>query len=227
MLQKREGTSPKHAAKGSTKKTELKSKETDNLMPMKNQKVIEAFKVPATQGKEMIFGANKKLLVEKTSSEVAVRNGIIALKGFDKPSIKADKPTKSSPQKNLTRESQKDVQEIGRKQNHPNNNNREQKGTRKGRANDPIPNNQPEQVCERSQVNSLTQEDKEIDGNTVQCEKRHTNTHVMNNEKKPWNNVGVQKSYVLSKNGPHEEKHRREHHVFSLHAQPRRQIVNY
>ncbi|KAG5041845.1 hypothetical protein GmHk_05G014716 [Glycine max] len=210
MLQKREGTSPKHAAKGSTKKTELKSKETDNLMPMKNQKVIEAFKVPATQGKEMIFGANKKLLVEKTSSEVAVRNGIIALKGFDKPSIKADKPTKSSPQKNLTRESQKDVQEIGRKQNHPNNNNREQKGTGKGRANDPIPNNQPEQVCERSQVNSLTQEDKEIDGNTVQCEKRHTNTHVMNNEKKPWNNVGVQKSYVLSKNGPHEEKHRRE-----------------
>ena len=42
--------------------------------------MIEAFKVPATQGKEMIFGANKKLLVEKTSSEVAVRNGIIALK---------------------------------------------------------------------------------------------------------------------------------------------------
>ncbi|KAL3002466.1 hypothetical protein AAZX31_08G055800 [Glycine max] len=213
MLVKREGTSPKHTAKGSIKKTELKSKETDNLMPMKNQKVIEAFKVPSTQGEEMIFGANKNLLVEKTSSEVAVRNGIKTLKGFDKPSIKIDKPTKSSPQKNLTRESQKDVQEIGRKQNNPNNNNREQKGTVKGRTNDPIPNNmlsQLEQVRERSQVKSLTQEDKEINGNIVQPEKRHTNTLAMNNEKKPWNNVGVQKSYVLSKNGPHEEKHRRE-----------------
>ena len=69
---------------------------------------------------------------------------------------------------------------------------------------------QLEQVRERSQVKSLTQEYKEINGNIVQPEKRHTNTLAMNNEKKPWNNVGVQKSYVLSKNGPHEEKHRRE-----------------
>ncbi|TKY61114.1 hypothetical protein E2542_SST18219 [Spatholobus suberectus] len=222
MLQKREGISPKHTAKGSTKKTELKSKETDNLMPMKSQRVIEAFKMPATQDEEMIFGANRNLLVEKTSSEVAVQNGkplwrdvdgIKVLKGFDKPSIKMDKHTKSSAQKNLTRERQKDVQEIGRKQDHPNNNNREQKGIVKGRTNDPILNNmlaQLEQVHERSEVKSSIQEDKEINGNIVQPEKRHTNKHIMNNENKSRNNVGVQKSYVLSKNGPHEEKHRRE-----------------
>ncbi|RDX70997.1 hypothetical protein CR513_49699, partial [Mucuna pruriens] len=206
MLQKREGISPKHTVKG-TKKTEVKSKQTDNLMPMRNQKVIEAFKMPATQDEEIIFGANKNLLAEKTSTEVAVQNGkplwrdldgIKVLKGFDKP----------SPQKNLTRESQKDVQLY-----HPNNNIREQKGTVKGRTNHPILNNmlsQLEQVRERSHVKSSIQEDKEINGNIVQPEKRHTNKNIMNNEKKSRNNVGVQKSYVLSKNGPHEEKHHRE-----------------
>lgn len=214
MLHKREGISPKHTAKG-TKNTELKRNETDDSMPMRNQKVIEAFKIPATQDEEMIFGANKNLLVEKTSFEVAVQNGkplwrnldgIKALKGFDKP-------TKGSPQKNLTRESQKDVPEIGRKQDHPNNHNREQKGTVKGRTNDPILNNmlsQLEQVHERSQVKSSIQEDKEINGNMVQPQKKHTNKHIMNNEKKSRNNAGFQKLYVLSQNGPHEEKHGRE-----------------
>ncbi|KAL2342304.1 hypothetical protein Fmac_003589 [Flemingia macrophylla] len=200
-LQKREGISPMHTAKGSTKKIELKSNET-------------AFKMPATQGEEMIFGTNKKLLVEKTSSEVAAQNGkppwrdqdrIKAPKGFDKS-------TKSSPQKNLTRESQKDFQEIGRKQDHLNINDKEQKGTVKSRINDPILNKmlpRLEQVHERSEVKSSIQEDKEINGNIVQPEKRHTNKHIMNNEKKSRNNVGVQKSYVLSKNVPQEEKHLR------------------
>ncbi|KAK7398769.1 hypothetical protein VNO78_09941 [Psophocarpus tetragonolobus] len=207
-LQKREGTSPKHTAKGSTKKTELKSNETDNLMPMKNQKMIESFKLPATQGEEMIFGA----LVEKTSSEADGKplwsnlNGIKALKGFEKPNIKVDKQTKSSAPKNLSRESQKDVREIGRKQDQ---NNREQKG----RTSHPILNNMLsglEQEHERSEVKSLIQEDREVNGNIFQPERRHPNKNIMNNEKKSRNNFGVQKSYVFSKNGPHEEKHRRE-----------------
>ncbi|XP_020215485.1 uncharacterized protein LOC109799363 [Cajanus cajan] len=206
-LQKREGISSKHTAKGGTKKTELKSKEADNLLLMKNQKVIGAFKMPATQGEDMIFGANKNFLVKKTSSGVAAQNdGIKALKGFDKP-------TKSSPQKNLNRESEKDVQEIGRKQDHPTNNNKEQKGTVKGRTNVPILNNmlpQLEQVHERSEVKSSIQEGKEINENIVQPEKRQTNKHIVNNEKKSRNNVGVHKSYVLSKNVPQEEKHSRE-----------------
>ncbi|CAJ1936538.1 unnamed protein product [Sphenostylis stenocarpa] len=222
MLQKREGISPKHTAKGNTKKIELQSKETDNLVPLKNQKVIEAFKTPAIQGEEMISGTNKNLLVEKTSSELSLQNGkppwrdldgTKALKGFDKPSIKVDKQTKSSAEKNLTRESQKDAQEIERKKDHPNNSDREQKGTVKGRTNDPVPNNmlsQMEQVDERSEAKSSIQEDKDVNANILQPEKRHTNKNIMNNERKSRNNVGIPKSHVLSKNGPHEEKHRRE-----------------
>ncbi|KAK7320217.1 hypothetical protein RJT34_04953 [Clitoria ternatea] len=218
MLHKTEGMSPKHIAKGSTNKTELRNKQSENLIPMKNRKVVEAFKISASQGEEKLVGANRNLLIQKTISEVAVQNGkplwrdldgIRALKGFDKPSVKTEKHTKSSPQKNFTRESQKDVQEIGRKQDHPNNNNREQKGTLKGRTNDPILNNmlaQLEQVHERSQVKSSIQEEKETNGNIVQLEKRHTNKHIMYNEKKSRNNVRVQKSYSLSKNVPHEEQ---------------------
>ncbi|XP_027342854.1 uncharacterized protein LOC113855415 isoform X2 [Abrus precatorius] len=208
MLQKTEGISHKHTAKGITKKPELKK---DNTVPLKKQKVVEAFKVPATQGEEVIYGPNKNLFGQKPISEVTVQNGkplwrdldgIKALKGFDKPSIKIDKHTKSSTQKNLNRESQNDVEEKGRKQDHPNNNIREQKGSVKGRTNDLILNNmlaQMEPVHERSEVKYSIQEEKEINGNIVQLEKRHTNKHILNNEKKPRNNVGVQKPNILSK----------------------------
>jgi len=222
MLQKREGISPKHTAKGSTKKTELQSKEIDNLVTMKKQKDIETFKTPATQGEEMISGVNKNLLVEKTSSELSLQNGkpllrdldgIKPLKGFDKPGIKVDKQTKSSAEKNHTREGQKDVQEIVRKKDHPNNSNREQKGTVKGKTDYPVLNNmlsRLEQVKERSEVKFSIQEDKDVNANIVHPEKRHTNKNIMNNEKKSRNNNGIQKTHVLSKNGLHEEKHRRE-----------------
>ncbi|ESW32565.1 hypothetical protein PHAVU_002G333000 [Phaseolus vulgaris] len=221
MLQKREGISTKHTAKGSTKKTELQSKEADNLVPIKKKKDIEAFKTPATQGEVMISGANKILLVEKTSSELSLQNGkpllrdldgMKALKGFDKPSIKVDKQTKSSAEKNFT-SGQKDVQEIVRKKDHPNNNNREQKGTVKGRTDYLVLNNmlsQLEQVKERSEVNSSIQEDKDVNADTVQPEKRRTNKNIMNNEKKSRNSYGIQKTHVHSKNGLHEEKHHRE-----------------
>ncbi|KAK7358090.1 hypothetical protein VNO77_00011 [Canavalia gladiata] len=201
MPQKTERISPKHTAKGSTKKSELKNKQTDNSIPMKNQ----------TQGEEMAVQNGKPLWRNQ--------DGIKAPKVFDKPSIKIDKHTKISAQKNLSRESQKDFQDIGRKEDHRNNNNREQKGNVKGRTNDPILNNmlaQLEQVHERPQVKYSIQEEKEIKGNIVQPGKRHANKHIMNNEKKPRNNVGVQKSYVLSKNGPHEEKHRREQQQLQL-----------
>ncbi|CAL0331140.1 unnamed protein product [Lupinus luteus] len=175
-----------HTAKGSTKKIELKNKRTENLLPVKKQRVVETLKMPATRDQKLMFGADK---------------------GFEKASIKTDNHNHSCSQKNLVRMSQKDVQVNGRKQDYTNN--QEQKGTVKGRTNDPVLNDMLEQVHERPQVKSSLQEEKEINRYTIHPEKRHANLHK--NEKKSWNNLGVQKSYMLSKNGPQEEKHLREH----------------
>ncbi|OIV94164.1 hypothetical protein TanjilG_13781 [Lupinus angustifolius] len=183
-MQKIEGN---HTAKGSTKKTELKNKRTENLLPAKNQRVIEALKMPATRDQKVTFGADK---------------------GIEKASIKMDSHNHSSSQKNLVRMSQKDVQVNGRKQDYTNN--QEQKGTVMGRTNDPVLNDMREQVHERPQVKSSLQDEKEIIRYTIQSEKKHSNLHIIKNEKKSWNNLGVQKSYILSKNGLQEEKHLRE-----------------
>ncbi|KOM43353.1 hypothetical protein LR48_Vigan05g095700 [Vigna angularis] len=215
MLQKREGISPKHTAKGRTKKTELQRKETDNLVPIKEQKDIEAFKTPATKGEEMMSGANTNFLVEKTSSGLSLQNGKPLLRDQDgiKTLKEFDKQTKSSAEKNLTRDGQNYVQGIIKKKDHPNNNNREHKGTIRGRTDYPVLNNmlsQLEQVKERSEVKPSIQPEKVVNANNVQPEKRHTNKNITNNEKKSRNNNGIQKTHVVSKNGLHEEKHRRE-----------------
>ncbi|KAE9613814.1 hypothetical protein Lalb_Chr05g0221391 [Lupinus albus] len=184
-VQKIEGS---HISKGSTKKTEeLKNKQTGSSVPIKNQKDIEALKMPATRDEKLMFGADK---------------------GFEKANIKNGNHSYSSYQKNLIRESQKDVQVNGRKQDYTNN--KEQKGTVKGRTNDLGVNNMLEQVHERSQVKYSFQEEKEINRNTIRPEKTDANKHIMNNEKKSQNNLGVQKPYMLAKNGPQEEKHHRE-----------------
>ncbi|CAL0312330.1 unnamed protein product [Lupinus luteus] len=184
-MQKIEGN---HTAKGSTKKTEeLKNKQTENSIPIKNRKDIEALKMPATRDEKLMFGADK---------------------GFEKASIKNDNHNYSSSQKNLMRESQKDVKVNGRKQDYTNN--KEQKSTVKGGTNDLVLNNMLEQVHERSQVKYSFHEEKDIIRNTIRPEKTDANKHIMNNEKKSRNNLGVQKPYMLSKNGPREEKHHRE-----------------
>ncbi|KAJ1394268.1 DUF3741-associated sequence motif [Sesbania bispinosa] len=219
-----QGMASKHTAKGSTKKNELKNKQTVNLIPMatKNQKMVGvgALKMPESQNEELMFGA----LLQKASYEVVVQNqngkplwrdpdGIKALTSFDKASTKMDRHNTNSAQKNLIRESQNDVQVIGRKQDHPNYSSREQKGTVKVRTNDPLVNNmlaQLEQVHERSELKSSIQVEKEIKGSIIQPEKKHTNKHILNKEKNPRNHFGVQKPYILSKNGPQEEKHHRE-----------------
>ncbi|XP_019458445.1 PREDICTED: uncharacterized protein LOC109358587 isoform X2 [Lupinus angustifolius] len=174
-----------HTAKGSTKKTEeLKNKQTENSVPIKNQKDIEALKMPATRDEKLMFGADK---------------------AFEKASIKNENHNYSSSQKNLIRESQKN----GRKQDYTNKK-EEKGGTVKGITNDLVLNNMLEQVHERSQVKYLFQEEKEINKNTIRPEKTDANKHIMNNEKKSRNNLGVQKPYKLSKNGSQEEKNHRE-----------------
>lgn len=202
------GMRSNHTAKGSTNKTELKNRQTENSIPMKNQKVIEAFKMPATLDEELVFGSYKNFLIQKAKPPRRDLDGVKELKSFEKASIKADKHNYSSSQKNLIRESQKDVHVNGRKQDYTKN--REQKGTVKGRTKDPVLNNMLEQVHERSQVKSSFQEEKEINSDIIQPEKKYANKHIMNNEKKSRNHLGVQKSYMLPKNGPQEEKHHRE-----------------
>ena len=217
------GMTSKNIVKGRDKKTELKKKQADNLIPIKNRKVIKAFKLHATRDEELILEADKNFLIQMASPEMAVQNGkplwrdldeITALRGFEKDSIITDNHSHNSAQKNLIRECQKDVQVSRRKQDHTNS--REQKGTLKGKTDDPVLKNmltQLEQVHERSEVKSSYQEDNEISGSIIQPERRHTNKHIMNNEKKSRNHLGVQKSYMLSKNGPEEKKHQREQRI--------------
>ncbi|KAI9087882.1 hypothetical protein K1719_030212 [Acacia pycnantha] len=208
--QKIEGMTFKHtSSKGSEKKMELKSRQTENLLPQKKQKVTEASTMPATQYKEL--GVDKNLNMRKAKSEAVVDNGIRALKGSDKGSIKKDKKNDSTMRVNIIRENQIGVQEKGRRQDHTNT--REQKGTGKGRTNDPALNNklnQREQVQGRSEVKSLLQEQKESNGSIHQSEKRHTNMHILGNKKTSQNHLGIQESSLVLKYGPQEEKHNKE-----------------
>ncbi|XP_057417354.1 uncharacterized protein LOC130711662 isoform X2 [Lotus japonicus] len=214
------GMTSKHTAESSTKKTELKKEQIENLIPLakKNQKVVETVKIPANQYEELMFGS----LLQKASFEGVVQNGkplwrnldgIKAFKRFDKTTTKIDKHNKSSAQKNLIRESQNDAKMTGRKQDQPNHSNREQKGTVKGRTNDPILNSmlaQLDQVHKTSEVKDLIRVEKEISGSFIPPEKRNTSKDILNNEKKPQNHLGVPKSHLLSKNGSQYEKHHRE-----------------
>ncbi|GAU46688.1 hypothetical protein TSUD_254540 [Trifolium subterraneum] len=166
--------SSKHSAKGSGITT-LKSKQIDNLI--KNQKVaVGSFK-------NLMFGSLDTNLVLKnqkatyySESEVV---GIKALKGFDKASI-----INGSARQNYVEAM------MGRKQDHPQNS-----GTLKGRStngND-VGQNLNNMHERRSQVKPAIQIAKE--------EHTVTNKHMqMNNEKKSWDHLVVQKS-ILSTGG--------------------------
>ncbi|XP_028756626.1 uncharacterized protein LOC114715884 [Neltuma alba] len=207
--QKIEGMTFKHTSKGSEKKMELKSRQTENLLPQKKQKVIEASTMPATQHKEL--GVDKSLNMRKAKSGAVADNGIKSLKSSDTGSIKKNKQNDSTMRVNFIRESRIGVQEKGRRQDHTTN--REQKGTVKGRTNDLVLNNmlnQMEQVNRRSEVKSLLQEQKETNGSLHQSEKRHTNMHILANQEMSQNHLGIQESSLVLKYGPREEKHNKE-----------------
>ncbi|XP_054807624.1 uncharacterized protein LOC129309895 isoform X2 [Prosopis cineraria] len=198
------GVAFKHTPKGSQKKMELNSRQTANLLPQKKQKVIESTTMPATQHKEL--GVDKNLNTRKVSSEVVVDNGIRALKGSDKASIKKDKQNDSAVKVNFMRPSQIGVQEKEKRQDHISN--REQKGTGKGRTNN-LNNmlNQMEQVHGRSEVTYLLQEQKETSGSIHQSEKRHTNMHIVGNQKMCQYHLGIEESNLALKYGPQQEKY--------------------
>ena len=215
------GMTIQHTAKESTKKA-LNNKETENLVAMKKQKVIEAFKMPATKDEELVLGADKNLLIQKASSKVhngkplwSDLYGINTVKDFEKSTTKIDKQHNTAAQMILVSESQKDVWGKGRKQD-PAPANTEQKSTVKSRTNDPAINNtlsHLEQVNERSQVKPSLQEEKEINVSNVQLVKRHTNKQTTNNQKKSQNHPGDQKSYMLTKYGPQEGRRHRERRI--------------
>lgn len=199
------------SSKGSEKKMELKTRQTDNSLPQKKQKVTEApTTMPATQHKEL--GIDKNLKTRKAKSEVVVDNGIRALKVSNKGSMKKGKQIDSTMRVNFIKESQIiGAQEKGRRQDHTKNT--EQKGTGKGSTNDPVLNNmlnQMEQVHGRSQVKNLLQEQKETNGGIHQFEQRHTNMQILGSKKIPQNHLGIQQSSLALKYVPYEEKHNKE-----------------
>ncbi|XP_054788965.1 uncharacterized protein LOC129294541 [Prosopis cineraria] len=217
--QKIEGTAFRHTAPGSAKKIELKSQKTENSVPPKQQKMMETVIVPKTQGKELMYVADEKI-IQKASSEVATKNGktlwrelneIKASKGLEKGTLKVEKQQSNADKTNLNRESGKDAQANGRKQVEATN--REKKVTVKGRTNDLLLNNmlsQLEQAHERSEVDSSLQEEKEGNGNLIQSVKKHTNKKDATNQKKSQNHLGIQKPYALLKYRPQEEQQHRE-----------------
>ncbi|KAK4280604.1 hypothetical protein QN277_012210 [Acacia crassicarpa] len=212
-----EGTTIKHTATGSVK-SELKSKRTENLVPPKLQKVIEAVIVPKTQEKELMYSADENLIIQKASSDVAVKNGktlwrelneINASEGLEKDTIKAEKQHNNSDKMNLNRESGKIVQANGRKQVQANN--REQKVAVKGRTNDWILNNMLAQLelgHERSESDSSLQEETEGIGRVLQPVKKSMNKKEETYQKKSQNHLGIQKSNALLKYGSQEQHHR-------------------
>ncbi|KAI9087395.1 hypothetical protein K1719_030715 [Acacia pycnantha] len=212
-----EGTTIKQTATGSVKKSELKSKRTENLVPPKQQKVIESVIVPKTQEKELMYSADGNLIIQKASSEVAVKNGktwrelneIKASEGLEKDTIKAEKQHNNSDEMNLIRESGKIVQANGRKQVQATN--REQKVAVKGRTNDWILNNmlaQMEPGHERSEYDSSLQEETEGIGSVLQPVKKNMNKKEATYQKKSQNHLGIQKPNALLKYGSQEHHHR-------------------
>ncbi|KAF7822035.1 uncharacterized protein G2W53_027490 [Senna tora] len=226
----------KHTATGNTKKTQPVNKQTENLVPQKKQKVTEPIDVTKTQEKELIYGADKKVIIQKAISEVADHNEktpwrdlneIKASKGLEKGTIKVDKQRDSATQMNIIRESRKDAQVNGRRQNQTTH--REQKGTVKGRTDDLLLINmlsQLEQADERSEVDSSFQEEKESTGSALQFEKKQTNKHNVSNQKKSPNHLAIQQPNGLLKYGSQEVKYQREklvHHSEEKMLQGRQQ----
>ncbi|KAL1318207.1 uncharacterized protein LOC107644060 [Arachis ipaensis] len=173
------------SAKERTKKVEVNNnKETENLVAMKKQRVIEAFNMAATtHDEEQLFAANKNSLGEKAGHRVVSQSGkplwsdlygIKPLNGFEKPKHNISAA-------NIT----------------------EQKSTAKGRING-------EQVNERSQVKPSMQEEKDINVSNFQMVKKNTYKQNMNNQKKPEKSLADQKSYMLTKYGPQEGKNHSE-----------------
>ncbi|XP_028785788.1 uncharacterized protein LOC114760449 [Neltuma alba] len=207
-----ERTTFKHSAK----KNELKSRKTENLVPPKQQKGIEPVIVPKTQEKELLYGADENLIIQKASSEVAVKNGKMIWRELHEikasnGAIKVEKQHNNSYKMTLNRESGKDVHANGRKQVQATN--REQKVALKGRTNDLLLNNmlaQLERGHERSEVDSSLQEEKEDIGIFLQPVKKNMNKKEATNQKKSQNHSGIQKPYALLKYGPQEEQHHRE-----------------
>ncbi|MED6185098.1 hypothetical protein PIB30_053690 [Stylosanthes scabra] len=173
------------SSKERTKKVEENNnKETENLVAMKKQRVLEAFNMAATtHDEDQFFGGNKNSFGEKASPKVLSQNGkslwsdlygIKTMNGFEKPKHNISAA-------NIT----------------------EQKSTVKGRINGEL-------VNERSQVKPSMQEEKEINVSNVQMLKRNAYKQNMNNQKKPEKNLADQKSYMLSKYGPQEGKNHSE-----------------
>ncbi|KAI4352043.1 hypothetical protein L6164_006331 [Bauhinia variegata] len=193
---------------GRTKKFDQKNKQTENLVPLEKQKVIDVISKPVTKDRELMLGEDKNLIIQKA-------DGIKTLNGSEKTTAKIDKKFNNAAQMN-------DVQVKEKRQDHTSS--REQKGSGKGRVTDLVLNQMLEQAHERSQFKPSLQEEKESsNGSILQSERRYTNKHITNNQNKSQNHLGTQESYMLLKYASQEDKAHGEQKVQQS-AQPMMQI---
>ncbi|KAJ7958036.1 muscle M-line assembly protein unc-89-like [Quillaja saponaria] len=184
--QKTEGKAFKQTTNGSSKLTEVKTKQIEHFATQEKQKVIEASNILVNQNKELVSQAGKNFIIPSDSLEMVIHSakpiqkdldGIKAVKGPETGTTGIDKQANNAGRMSQKREIRKDIQVKGRK---------------------------------REKKNYREQKEKESNGSIPQIEKRYANKHVLSNQTKPQNHLEIQQPYMLWNSDLHEEKHHRE-----------------